>query len=235
MEPWSVLWNTVYISALKIITGLFFTVIVALLLNEVGKNWFKRTVQTSIFLPYFISWVILAGMMIDMLSPNTGVFSGIFNFLGMETPFFLGDNRWFPTVLVISDLWKGAGYGVVVYLAAITSVDPSLYEAATIDGAGHFKRAIHVTLPGITPVVILMTVLSLGNILNAGFEQVFNLYSDIVLESGDILDTFIYRMGIQQGMYSMSTAVGLFKSVISFVFIAVSYLIASKKYDYKIF
>ena len=235
LEPWSVLWNTVYIAGLKIITGLVVPVMLAILLNEVRHTWFKRGVQTAIFLPYFISWVIMAGMLVDILSPSTGVFARIADFFGTECPFFLGDNKWFPWVLVLSNLWKDAGYGVIVYLAAVTNIDPSLYEAATIDGAGYIKKTLHVTLPGITPVIVLMTILSLGNILNAGFDQVYNLYSPAVYQSGDIIDTFVYRLGISEGQYSLSAAVGLFKSVVSFLFISGSYGIAYKCFDYRIF
>lgn len=231
----SVIYNTVFIAIMKIITGLFFGVGVALMLNEVRSKSLKRGIQTAIFFPYFLSWVILAGMLVDLLNPSTGVFAKIIGFFGGEAPFFLADENWFPWVLIISDLWKGVGYGAIVYLAAISGVDPALYEAATIDGAGYFKKAIHVTLPGITPVIIMMGVLSLGNVLNAGFEQVFNLYSPIVYSTGDILDTFVYRLGISEGQYSLAAAVGLFKSVVSFSLISVAYYLAYKLWNYKIF
>ncbi len=231
----SVIYNTVFIAIMKIITGLVFGVGVALMLNEVRSKSLKRGIQTAIFFPYFLSWVILAGMLVDLLNPSTGVFAKIIGFFGGEAPFFLADENWFPWVLIISDLWKGVGYGAIVYLAAISGVDPALYEAATIDGAGYFKKAIHVTLPGITPVIIMMGVLSLGNVLNAGFEQVFNLYSPIVYSTGDILDTFVYRLGISEGQYSLAAAVGLFKSVVSFSLISVAYYLAYKLWNYKIF
>ena len=231
----NVLWNTVFIALLKIISGLFFPLTFALLLNELKSVWFKRGVQTAVFLPYFVSWVIMAGILIDLLSPAKGIFVNLFAAFGLKVPFFLGDNNWFPTVLVVSNLWKDAGYGMVIYLAAITNINPSLYEAATIDGCGYMKKVRYITLPSLAPVIILLSVLSMGSILNAGFEQVFNLYSPVVYQSGDILDTFVYRMGISEGQYSLSTAVGLFKSVVSLSLISLSYYVAYKVADYRIF
>lgn len=231
----SVIYNTVFIAVLKIVFGLVCGVLLALLLNEVKSQALKKGIQTAIFFPYFLSWVITAGMVVDLCSPN-GFFSKVFLSFGAKPPIFLAEESLFPWILVISDLWKGLGYGAVVYLAAISSVDPTLYEAATMDGAGYVKKAIHVTIPSIMPVIILMAVLALGNVLNAGFEQVFNLYSPIVYSTGDILDTFIYRIGIQEGgQYSLSAAVGLFKSVVSFSLISIAYFVAYKKWDYKIF
>lgn len=231
----SVLYNTVFIAVMKIVCGLVFGVLLALMLNEVRSKALKRGIQTAIFFPYFLSWVIVSGMLVDLLDPAKGPIAQMLAQFGINAPFFLADEKWFPIILVLSDLWKGLGYGAIVYMAAITGVDQTLYEAATIDGAGYVKKAIHVTLPGITPVIILMSVLSLGNVLNAGFEQVFNLYSPIVYSTGDILDTFVYRLGISEGQYSLSAAVGLFKSIISFSLISTAYFIAYKVWDYKIF
>lgn len=149
--------------------------------------------------------------------------------------FFLGDNKWFPYVMVISDVWKEFGFGTIVYLAALTSINPSLYEAAEIDGAGRFKQTLHVTLPGMLPIIVLMFTLSIGNVLNAGFDQIFNLYSPPVYESADIIDTFVYRMGIEQAQFGFATAVGLLKSVISFIFVSMSYILAYRVANYRIF
>ncbi len=231
----SVLYNTVFIAVTKIICGLVFGVLLALMLNEMRSKALKRGIQTAIFFPYFLSWVIVSGMLVDLLDPAKGPIAQMLAQFGVNAPFFLADEKWFPIILVLSDLWKGLGYGAIVYLAAITGVDQTLYEAATIDGAGHVKKAIHITLPGIMPVIILMSVLSLGNVLNAGFEQVFNLYSPVVYSTGDILDTFVYRLGISEGQYSLSAAVGLFKSIISFSLISIAYFIAYRVWDYKIF
>ncbi len=235
-EVWRVMRNTVIIAVLKIILGTVFPITVAVLLNEVGKLWFKRGVQTAIFLPYFISWVIMSGVLMRLFSSDSGIVTVLFRNIGITIPKYFEDASAFPSLVIFSNLWKDSGYGVVVYLAAITTIDPTLYEAAKIDGAGHFKRCVHITLPGMLPVIILLTVLNMGNVLNAGFEQVFNLYNEMVYSTGDILDTYIYRKAFGQAHdYSFATAVGLLKSVISLVFISAAYIIAQKKYDYRIF
>jgi putative aldouronate transport system permease protein len=155
--------------------------------------------------------------------------------MGLEPVFFLGDKHWFPYTLVLSEIWKSFGFGTIIYLAALTGIDPCLYEAAAIDGAGRIRRVWNITVPGILPIVVLMTVLSLGNVLNAGFEQVLNLYSPLVMETGDIIDTFIYRLGLQSAQFGPATAVGLFKSLISFAFVSVSYVLADKLAGYRVF
>ena len=230
-----VVWNTVFISVMKIIAGLTVPVIAALLLNEVRVNGFKRSIQTIIYMPHFFSWVILGGIIVDVLSPSSGIVNMLLKALGMQPIQFLADNSWFPYVLVITDQWKEFGFGTIIYLAALTSIDTSLYEAAVIDGAGRWKQTWHITLPGIRPIMILMLTLSLGNVLNGGFDQVFNLYNPLVYESGDILDTMIYRIGLQDAQYSVSTALGLIKSVVSFVFIGLGYYLAYRFAKYRIF
>jgi len=230
-----VVWNTVFISVMKISSGLVIPVLVALLLNEVRKTGFKRTIQTVIYMPHFFSWVILAGIIVDVLSPSSGIVNMLLKALGMEPIQFLASNDWFPYILVITDQWKEFGFGTIIYLAALTSIDKSLYEAAVMDGAGRWKQTWHITLPGIRPIVILMVTLSLGNVLNGGFDQVFNLYNPLVYESGDILDTMIYRIGLQDAQYSVSTALGLIKSVVSFIFIGLGYFLAYRFANYRIF
>ncbi|MGG4480600.1 ABC transporter permease [Paenibacillus illinoisensis] len=227
--------NTVFISVMKISSGLVIPVLVALLLNEVRKTGFKRTIQTVIYMPHFFSWVILAGIIVDVLSPSSGIVNMLLKSLGMEPIQFLASNDWFPYILVITDQWKEFGFGTIIYLAALTSIDKSLYEAAVMDGAGRWKQTWHITLPGIRPIVILMVTLSLGNVLNGGFDQVFNLYNPLVYESGDILDTMIYRIGLQDAQYSVSTALGLIKSVVSFIFIGLGYFLAYRFVNYRIF
>ena len=214
----SALKNTVVIAFFKIILGLIVPISVAILLNEVRSNKFRRTVQTAIYLPYFLSWVVLGGVMIDILSPSSGIVNQALGFLGIKPIFFLGSNKWFQPTIVMTDIWKGFGFGTVVYLAAITGIDPSLYEAATMDGAGRFQKMWHVTLPGIRMIVVLMCVLSLGNVLNAGFDQILNLYSPQVY-----------------AQFGPATAMGLFKSAVSCLFISVSYHVAYKFFDYRIF
>jgi len=230
-----VIYNTVYIAVMKMIVGLAAPIATALLLNEIAKPLFKRLVQTVIYMPHFLSWVILSGIIIDVLSPNYGILSDFLSWLGIKPIFFLGNENWFPFVLVGTDVWKEFGFGTIVYLAALTGINPSLYEAAVIDGAGRWKQTLYITLPGITPIVVLMGTLSLGNILNAGFDQVFNLYSPTVYSTGDILDTYVYRLGLVNLQFGVATAVGLFKSVVSFVLISVSYLLAYRLANYRIF
>lgn len=227
--------NTVIIAAWKIVLGLLVPVVFALLLNEVHQIKFKKTIQTVVYLPYFLSWVVLGGIFIDLLSPGSGIVNGIITSLGGESIFFLGDNRYFKGTLIATDIWKTFGYNAIVYLAAIVGVDTSLYEAAETDGANRWQQIWHITLPGIRGIVVLMMVLSLGNVLNAGFDQVFNLYTKAVYESGDILDTFIYRLGLIDAQYGAATAVGLFKSIISTIFISTSYYLAYKFSNYRIF
>ncbi|GAA0137694.1 sugar ABC transporter permease [Paenibacillus sp. YSY-4.3] len=231
----SVLWNTVFIAILKIIAGLIVPIIFALLLNELAGAFFKRTIQTIIYFPYFLSWVILGGILIDILSPSSGIVNEFLGVFGIKPIFFLGDDKWFPYTLVLTDTWKTFGYGTIVYLAALTGIDQSLYEAATMDGANRWKQTIHITLPGMLPIITLMTVLSLGNVLNAGFEQVFNLYSPMVYSTGDIIDTLVYRIGLVDAQYGVATAVGLFKSLISFVLIVLSNKLANKYAGYRVF
>jgi len=234
-DIWKVVGNTITISLMKMIAGLAVPILFALLLNEVGKAFFKRTMQTLIYLPHFLSWVILGGILIDILSPSEGLVNHFLQWLGFKPIFFLGDNSWFPYILVLTDTWKEFGFGTIVYLAALTGINPALYEAAVIDGAGRFKQTLYVTLPGIVPIVVLMATLSLGNVLNAGFDQVFNLYNPQVYESGDVLDTLVYRIGLEDAQYSVATAIGLIKSVVSFVFISVSYWLAYRLANYRIF
>lgn len=230
-----VLLNTLLISSFKLILGLLVPIVFAILLNEVKNALLKRTVQTTIYLPFFLSWVVLGGILIDILSPSGGIVNGLLTSVGLPNIFFLGDNDWFPVTLIGSDVWKNFGYGTIVYLAAITGIDPGLYEAATIDGANRWRKIWHITLPGMRMVIVLLSVLSLGQLLNAGFDQVFNLYSPQVYESGDILDTFVYRIGLLDAQYGVATAVGFFKSVVSLILISASYFFAYTFAKYRIF
>jgi putative aldouronate transport system permease protein len=207
------------------------------LLNEIKIARLQRTIQTAIYLPHFISWVILAGILMDMLSPSTGVINLIIKTFGGEPVNFLADKKAFPMVLILSDTWKEFGFGTIVYLAALTSIDPFLYEAASIDGASRFRRIWHITLPSLLPTIILMSTLRLGTIMNAGFDQVVNLYSPLVYKTGDVIDTFVYRLGMESKVpqYELATTIGLFKSVISFGLVSASYIIAKKVANYRIF
>ncbi|WP_090117570.1 sugar ABC transporter permease [Cohnella sp. OV330] len=234
-DSMQVVWNTLIIAVMKLVVGLIVPIAVSLLLNEVRKEFFKRGVQTLIYLPHFLSWVILGGILIDILSPSNGIVNDVLKLFGVDPIYFLGSNEWFRYVLVISDVWKEFGFNTIVYLAALTSINPALYEAAVIDGAGKWKQTLNVTLPGMAPIIILTATLALGQVLNAGFDQVFNLYSPQVYETGDIIDTFVYRIGMVDAQYGVATAVGLFKSAVSLTLLSVSYFLAYRLANYRIF
>ena len=230
-----VLRNTFIIAGLKIILNLIVPVTVALMLNEITSSKVKRPIQTIIYFPHFLSWIIFGGILIDLLSPSSGIVNKFITALGGKAIYFLGDNRYFRGTVIVTDVWKNFGYGTIVYLAAITGIDVTLYEAAQIDGANRWQQTWHVTLPGIRMTVILMMVLALGRVLNAGFDQLYNLCKPIVYESGDILDTFVYRLGLENGAFGPATAVGLFRSVVSLFFISTAYTVAYKQFDYRLF
>lgn len=228
------LWNTFKIAVMKIIANIVVPVIFALLLNELRNIRYKKIVQTLVYIPHFLSWVILASIIRDMLGLD-GIINQVVGLLGVEPVQFLSKAGLFQPIIVATDIWKEFGFGTIIYLAAITSVDLTLYEAAAIDGAGRWKQMLNVTLPAIRPTIVLMLTLSLGNILNAGFDQIFNLYNPLVYETGDIIDTYVYRVGLVDRQYSLGTAIGLFKSMISLVLMAISQWMAGKFANYRIF
>lgn len=231
-----VILNTFVISSLKIVFQLIVPFTFALLLNEVRIMLYKRVVQTFVYLPHFLSWVILGGILIDMLSTDGGLVNQVLtSILPIEPIFFLGNGDWFRVTVIVSDVWKDFGFSTIVFLAALAGIDPSLYEASTIDGANRFQQALYITIPGMIPIAIVVGTLSLGSILNAGFDQIFNLYNPLVYQKGDIIDTYVYRVGLISGDYSFGTAVGMFKSVISFIMIVIAYWLAYKWANYRIF
>ncbi|WP_418792642.1 ABC transporter permease [Paenibacillus polysaccharolyticus] len=230
-----VIWNTLRIAVLKLVFGFISTMGFALLINEVRRKVLRSTVQTFVFLPHFLSWVVLGGIFIELLNPDSGLVNQALQALGFNPIFFLGDNNWFLFTVVSSEVWKEFGYGSIIFLAAIVGINPALYEAAQIDGAGKWKQMLHITLPSLIPTIAVVLTLSLSQILNAGFDQIFNLYNPLVYEKGDIIDTFVYRIGLIDGNYSFSTAIGLFKSIVSLILILGAYRIAYKVADYKIF
>ncbi|WP_308638765.1 ABC transporter permease [Paenibacillus silvisoli] len=230
-----VIWNTLIIASFKLVINLFVPIIFALLLNEVVKTYFKRILQTLVYLPHFLSWVILGGIMIDILSTDGGIVNRLIEALGGQSIFFLGDGSWFRVTVVISDVWKEFGFSAIIFLATLVGINPALYEAAEIDGATRWQQVIHISVPLILPIVIVVATLSLGRILDAGFDQILNLYNPLVYSHGDIIDTFVYRVGLNNGQFSFGTAVGLFKSVIGFILIIVSYRLAYKLANYRIF
>lgn len=229
-----ILINTLAIAIGKMIFGTIVPILFALMLNEIRATLFKKSVQTIVYLPNFLSWVVLATVVTNLFSLD-GPVNAVLTLFNIEPIMFLASNTWFRPIIVLTDVWKNFGYGSIVYLAALTSIDPGLYEAASIDGATRLKQMIHITLPGILPTVILMAALSLGNILNAGFDQVFNLYNPIVYQTGDIIDTYVYRIGLKGMQYSLATAVGLLKSVVSFILIISANQLAKKLTNQKIF
>ena len=220
--------NTLYISILKMVCGFPVPIILALMMNEMKNLKFKKVAQTLLYLPNFISWVVLAGLIMNMLDPDTGLVTGIINSISGEKIQVLTDTRYFVPMLIITDIYKGAGWGTIIYFAALSGVDPQLYEAAEIDGARKWKQLLHITLPSITPTIVVMLILSCNNIVNAGFDQIFMLYTSTVYSVADIIDTYVYRIGIERADYSFSTAAGLFKSVIALVMILIVNTVAKK-------
>jgi putative aldouronate transport system permease protein len=237
MNPSStqVIYNTVIISLFKIVLGIVVPVFFAVLLNECRIKWFKRGSQLIVYFPNFLSWVIVAAMFSNIFA-YTGIVNHILKLFGVSEPImFMASNTWFRPIIIFTDIWKRFGFDAVVYIAAIAGIDPNLYEASDIDGAGRLQKIRYITLPCIMSTVVVMATLALGNILNAGFDQVFNMYNPNVYETGDILDTFVYRIGLINLQYSLGTAVGLIKSVVSMLLIAASYKLVYKFAGYKIF
>ncbi len=225
--------NTVVIAVAKIVADQVGAVILALLLNETRRIFFRRTIQTMIYLPHFLSWIVLGGILLDVLSAG-GILNQAIKNIGLEPQLFLGSNQWFRGTIITSGFWKNVGFSTIVYLAALTAINPTLHEAAAIDGAGRFRRIWYITLPGIRPTIVLLAALSLGDVLQAGFEQILTLYSPSVYRTGDIIDTFVYRVGLVSAQYSLAGAVGLFKSAIGFILIVLSYWLADRFAGYRI-
>lgn len=230
----NVIANTLIIAGAKIILNMIVPLIFALMLNEVRRLRFKKTVQTVVYLPHFLSWVILASVMTNVFGYD-GIVNLIGTAFGMEKQVYLSDAGFFRGFIIVSDVWKEFGYNAVIYLATLTNINPTLYEASAIDGAGRWRQTLHITLPSLSNTIVLLTVLALGNILNAGFDQVFNMYNPMVFSTVDILDTWVYRIGLTKLQFSLATAAGLFKSVVSFVLIVLSYVLAHRFADYTIF
>ena len=227
-EFWRAFRNTIEINLLRLLFAFPAPIIMALMLNEVKSRWFKSTVQTVTYLPYFISWVIVGGIIRSLLASDDGVINSLVVSLGGQNIDFLTNPKLFRPLLILSGIWKDVGYGSIVYLAALVSIPSDYYEAARIDGANRFQQLQYITLPCILPTICIMLILQIGSILSGGFDQIFNLYNPIVYEVGDVIDTFIYRIGIGQGRYSIATAVGLFLTSINFVLLIVANKISNK-------
>jgi putative aldouronate transport system permease protein len=231
---WLVFRNTVIISSYKLVFGFPAPIILALLLNEVRVLKFKRIVQTVSYLPYFVSWVVLSGIFFQVLSPSSGPVNYVLKALTGRTLYFLGDPALFRGTIVGLSMWKGVGWGAVIYLAALAGVNPELYEAAYIDGAGRWQRAVHITLPSILPVITILFILNVGSIVEDDFDQIFNLYRPVVYAVGDVLSTYTYRKGLNEMRYSLATAVGLFQNVLAFLLVAIANLLSKRVGEYGI-
>ncbi|MBO9610772.1 MAG: sugar ABC transporter permease [Paenibacillaceae bacterium] len=216
---WRVLKNTLVISALKLVIGFPAPIVLAILFNELARPLLKKVVQTISYLPHFMSWVILAGIVNEILSPQRGALNYILSLLGIRPIYFLAEPGYFVGVLIGSHVWQTVGWGSIIYLAAISAINQDQFESARIDGASRFQQIRHITLPSLVPVVTIVFILQLGQIMNAGFDQIFNLYNPIVYGVADIIDTYVYRMGLEKANYSFSTAVGLFKNAIGLVLV----------------
>lgn len=216
-EFYQVFTNTLLISIYKLVFQFPIPILFAILLNEMRSMFVKRTIQTVIYLPHFLSWVVVSGLFVSILSTPGGLLNQVIQALGGEPIAFMMEKRFFRSVVVTSNIWKDAGYGAIVYIAAISGIDQEIYEAARVDGAGRIRQIIHITIPGLASTIVLMFILRLGQLLNAGTEQILMMYNPVVYEVGDVIGTYVYRMGIGKMDYSFSTAVGLFESVVGFI------------------
>lgn len=229
-EFWNLMRNTLGISLWKLFWGFPMPILFALLLNELTSGRFKRFVQTLSYLPHFISWVVVAGILHGLLSLDVGLVNRLLTAVGLlqEPIMFLGDSRFYWVILIVSDIWKELGWGAIIYLAAIAGVDQAMYEAAEIDGASRWRKMFHITLPSIAPTIVILLIFNISGILNSSFDQLYLLQNPMVLDVGEVIDTYVYKTGLTQGRFSYSTAVGLFKSLIGFVLIVLVNRIAKK-------
>lgn len=218
----TVFWNTIVISFYRLVFGFPTPIIVALLLHEIMNRAFKRTIQTVIYLPHFISWVILGGLLVNLLSTDGGVVNKVIESLGGSPVGFLSDDSHFRSTLVWSMIWKEFGWNTIIYMAALAGVNPQLYEAAVMDGANRWQRIWHITIPCIRSTIVILLLLRIGSMMEAGFEQIFVLYHTGVYSVSDIIDTYVYRIGLTEGRFSLASAVGLFKSVINFALLVIA-------------
>ncbi|WP_168120466.1 ABC transporter permease subunit [Paenibacillus sp. HB172176] len=231
----TVLRNTLIINFYKLVFGFTAPIVLAVFINEVSGKWFKKSVQTISYLPHFLSWVVLSGMIIEMLSPSRGPVNMLLSLFGMEPIFFITEPAWFRAILVSSDIWRSVGFASIIYLAAIAGINQEMYEAADVDGISRIKKIWYITIPSIAPVIVIMLILNSGSIINDDFEQVFNLLNAKVMDVGDVLSTYTYSEGLLKMNYSYAAAVGLFKNVVALVLVLSANYIASKLSDDTIF
>ncbi|MCA0755412.1 ABC transporter permease subunit [Paenibacillus sp. N4] len=225
---WKIMKNTIVISFYHIIFGFPAPILLALLFNELRFSLFKRVAQTISYLPHFLSWIVIGGILITMLSPNSGVVNYILGYMGIEPIYFLGSESYFRFTLVVSGIWKEVGWGTIIYLAALTSIDSQMYEAAVLDGANRWKQTLYITIPSILPVIAILLILRVGGVLDAGFDQILTLYSPAVYGVADTLDTYVYRIGLQNFQFSLTTAVGLFKNVVGLMLVLFANFVTKK-------
>lgn len=226
---WRVMKNTVIINFYSLIFGFPAPIILALLINGVTGRFFKRTVQTISYLPYFISWVVVGGLILSILSPTGGVVNVILhNLFGMEPVYFVTQPKFFRAIVVASAIWKDIGMMSIYYLATLSTINPELYEAAIIDGANKWKQTLHVTLPGLKSIATVLLLLQIGNMVNIGFEQIFLLYNPLVYDVGDVISTYTYRLGVEQTQFSLTTAIGVTQSVVNFIMVFIANSVARK-------
>lgn len=225
---WRLIRNTFLISFYGLIFGFPAPILLTLLLNELKDGWFKKTTQTISYLPHFVSTVIIVGMYVNFLSPSTGLINNIIEKLGGERIYFLNDPKYFRSLYTIMNIWKGVGWGSIIYLAALTGIDPELYEACIIDGGGRLRQTWHITLPGIANTVIIMLIMRIGRLLSVGYESIILMYTPATYETADVISTYVYRRGLVDADYSFSTAVGLFNSVVGFIFIFTANALAKR-------
>lgn len=227
--------NTVLISLYKMISGFVCPILLALALNEIRTAWFKKTLQTAVYLPRFVSWVVYGGIITLLLSPETGIINKLIELFGGKPAYLLVEPAYFRTILVVTDAMKEMGWAAIIYIAAIAGLNPEVYEAAIMDGATRFRRILHVTLPGIAGTIVVIFILRVGTVMSAGLDQVINLYNPMVFEVGDILDTYIYRVGIEQFSLSLAAAADVVKGLIGLAMVLIVNHIAKRINDSGIF
>ncbi len=227
-EFWRIVKNTFVLTGARFVVSFPAPIILALLINEISNTAFKRIVQSITYIPHFISWIVVAYILDSFLSPYGGIINQLIEKLGGEAVFFMGSNNWFVPIVTISSVWKDVGWGTIIYLAAITSIDPELYEAAMLDGAGRFAKVKHITFPSIRPTIVLLLILSMPNLINAGIDSIYPLMNNANLEVSTVIDTYVLSNGLQLGKYSLATAIGMMSSMVSLLLILLTNKIANK-------
>ncbi|WJH37001.1 ABC transporter permease subunit [Paenibacillus aurantius] len=231
----TVLRNTLIINFYKLLFGFPVPILLALMINEVTRSFFKKAVQTISYLPHFLSWIVLSGLIIEFLSPSRGAVNLFLDLIGLKPVYFITEPDWFRPILVLTEIWKQAGFTTIIYLAAIAGINPEMYEAADMDGISRLQKIGYITLPAMAPVIVIMLILNSGSIINDDFEQIYNLLNVKVMEVGDVLSTYTYTEGLSRMNYSYAAAVGLFKNVVALLLVLTANYLASKVSEETIF